>query len=271
MPNDRPDEVWSSGDAYESYVGRWSRIVARDFVEWLHAVPGGRWLDVGAGTGALSAAVVERAEPVEVVGVDRSEAYVAAARRRLPGPHVRFEVGEVDSLRSEPRFDVAVAGLVLNFLPDPQSTVGAMRRAVRPGGTVAAYVWDYSGRMEMMRHFWDAAVRLDGAAADLDEGRRFPLCDPEELTALWSGARLASVATTAIDAPTRFADFDDYWAPFLGGQGPAPGYVMSLPEARRVALRDAVRSTLPVTPDGAISLIARAWAVRGTVPSPDGP
>jgi SAM-dependent methyltransferase len=264
-----PGEAWSSGDAYDGYVGRWSRVVAHDFVAWLKAAPGGRWLDVGTGTGALSAAVFERAAPVEVVGVDRSAEYVAAARRRLPHPRARFEVGdagESDALMRGAPFDVAVAGLVLNFLPDPAATVGAMRRAVRPGGTVAAYVWDYAGRMEMMRCFWDAAGRLDRAAGDLDEGRRFPLCDPEPLAALWSSAGLGSVATTAIDAPTRFADFGDYWAPFLGGQGPAPGYVMSLPDERRVALRDAVRAALPVAPDGSISLVARAWAVRGTVP-----
>lgn len=261
-----PTEEWSSGDAYEGFVGRWSRVVADDFVAWLDAAPGGRWLDVGAGTGALSTAVVAQADPVEVVGIDRSEAYIAAARRRLADPRASFEVGDVDSLAFGPRFDAAVAGLVLNFLPDPASTIGAMRRAVHSGGTVAAYVWDYAGRMEMLRSFWDAAAGLDAAAADLDEGRRFPLCDPDELAARWSGAGLGSVATTAIDVPTDFADFDDFWAPFLDGQGPAPGYVTSLPEARRVALREAVRSALPVSPDGAIGLIARAWAVRGTVP-----
>lgn len=266
MPSERPAESWSSGDAYDAYVGRWSRAVAPDFVAWLAAAPGGRWLDVGTGTGALSAAVLDAAAPAEVLGIDRSAAYVSAAQRRCPDPRARFRAGDLDTLGLGPRFDVVVSGLVLNFLDDPAGAVGHMRRAVRPGGTVAAYVWDYAGRMEMLRYFWDAAGRLHGAARDLDEGARFPLCHPERLGELWSGAGLASVEATAIDAPTTFTGFDDYWAPFLGGQGPAPGYLMSLPDDRRLALREAVRAALPVGPDGTISLVARAWAVRGAVP-----
>jgi hypothetical protein len=138
-----------------------------------------------------------------------------------------------------------------------------MARAVRPGGVVAAYVWDYAGKMDLMRHFWDAAAALDPAAAELDEGRRFPICRPEPLAALLTQAGLREVEARAIDVPTRFRDFDDYWSPFLGGQGPAPGYAMSLGEARRAALRDRIRSRLPVERDGAIHLVARAWAVRG--------
>jgi hypothetical protein len=135
--------------------------------------------------------------------------------------------------------------------------------AAAPDGVVAAYVWDYAGRMELMRHFWDAAVALDPAAADLDEGVRFPICRPERLEAIWRGASLADVASRAIDVPTVFRDFDDYWRPFLGGQGPAPGYAMSLDEERRTALRERIRAALPVAGDGSIRLVARAWAVQG--------
>jgi hypothetical protein len=114
-----------------------------------------------------------------------------------------------------------------------------------------------------MRHFWDAAVALDPAAGDLDEGRRFPLCRPEPLRALFHAAGLRDVATRAIDVPTYFRDFNDYWSPFLGGQGPAPGYAMSLTAVRRAALRDRIQARLPFESDGSIQLIARAWAVRG--------
>jgi hypothetical protein len=131
---------------------------------------------------------------------------------------------------------------------------------------VAAYVWDYAGRMELIRQFWDAAAALDPAAAGLDEGRRFPLCRPGPLAALFAGAGLAGVATRPIDVPTRFADFDDYWSPFLGGQGPAPGYAMSLDPQRRSALREALRARLPAAADGSIALTARAWAVKGVRP-----
>jgi hypothetical protein len=123
---------------------------------------------------------------------------------------------------------------------------------------MASFVWDYAGRMELMRYFWDAAAALDEAARELAEEVRFPLCDPDRLAELWRAAGLQSVETTAIDVATHFRDFDDYWGPFLGGQGPAPGYAMSLSEQDRVCLREAVRSSLPIARDGSIPLIARA-------------
>ncbi len=131
------------------------------------------------------------------------------------------------------------------------------------GGTVAAYVWDYAGQMQLMRYFWDAAVALDPAASHLDEGQRFPLCQPEPLMQLFRAAGLREVEVRLIDIPTAFRDFEDYWSPFLGGQGPAPSYTMSLSEERRSALRERLRATLPMAADGSIHLIAGAWAVRG--------
>lgn len=158
--------------------------------------------------------------------------------------------------------DVVVSGLVLNFVPDPLAAVTAMRNAA-PGGVIAGYVWDYAGRIGLMRHFWDAAVALDPAAEELDEGRRFPICRPEPLEALWRYAGLVDVTTRAIEVPTVFYDFEDFWTPFLGGQAPAPGYAMSLDQPRRDALRDRIRAHLPIAADGSIRLVARAWAVRG--------
>jgi hypothetical protein len=126
-------------------------------------------------------------------------------------------------------------------------------------------VWDYKEGMGLMRVFWDAAVALDPDAQALDEGVRFPLCRPELLRYLFEGAGLQSIDVRAIDVPTVFDNFDDYWQPFLGGQGPAPGYAMSLSAERREQLRDAVRERLPIEVDGRIALTARAWAIRGTV------
>jgi hypothetical protein len=133
------------------------------------------------------------------------------------------------------------------------------------GGAIAAYVWDYAGKMELMRHFWDAAVELDAKAATLDEGLRFPLCRPQALEQLFAGAGLEAIEVRAIDIPTPFADFDDYWGPFLGGQGPAPAYAMSLDEDARERLRERIRERIPAGADGSIALSARAWAVRGAV------
>ena len=266
MTAERKD-VWASGDAYEPYVGRWSRLVARQFVEWLGMPPGGTWLDVGCGTGALCEAILENASPHQVTGIDPSEGFISFARHKVTDQRATFRVGDSQALDvPSGSFDAAVAGLVINFVPDQSKALGEMRRATRPGGIVAAYVWDYAGEMQMMRRFWDAAVALDPSAIPLDEGRRFPVCHPEPLKTLFQGAGLTAVTVRAIDVPTIFKDFVDYWTPFLGGQAPAPGYCMSLSEDRRVALRDHIRARLPAKDDGSIHLIARAWAVRGTAP-----
>lgn len=257
-------DAWDSGDAYEPYVGRWSRLVAREFLGWLAVPPGGCWLDVGCGTGALAESILALAAPREVAGIDPSPAYVAFARDRLNDARFRFEVGDAQALQeASATFDAVVAGLVLNFVPEPEKALSEMARVARPGGTVAAYVWDYAEGMQLMRHFWDAAGALDPRARELDEGRRFTLCKPEPLTNLFQTAGLENVEVRAIDVPTVFRDFDDYWSPFLGGQAPAPGYAMSLSEERRVALRERIRARLPTNSEGEHHLIARAWAVRG--------
>ncbi len=259
-----PREEWASGDAYEPYVGRWSRLVAREFLNWLSVPAIATWLDVGCGTGALSETILKLADPKSVKGVDRSQGYVEFARSRVKDPRVHFELGDAQSLPvGSDAYDAAVSGLVLNFIPQPASMVAEMSRAVQPGGTVAAYVWDYAGKMQLMRHFWNAAAALDPAARDLDEGRRFPICDPDALIDLFQKAGLSKVEAAPIDIETDFEDFDDYWAPFLGGQAPAPSYAMSLDEEARVRLRERIRASLPYGINGSIPLVARAWAVKG--------
>ena len=257
--------MWAVADSYEAYVGRWSRQVADVFTGWLDR-PGGHWLDVGCGTGALTSTALVQADPARIVGIDPSEPFLAEARARLTDPRATFTVGDAMSLRlAAARFDTVVSGLALNFVPDPTRAAAEMVRVAAPGSTVAAYVWDYAGGMQMMRHFWDAAVHLDPAVAELDEAARFPVCRPEALGDSWTAAGLAAVDVRAIGIPTRFGVFDEYWRPFLGGQGAAPAYAMSLPEPRRDALREVLRERLPVAADGAIELAATAWAVRGTV------
>ena len=267
-------DIWASGAAYEPYVGRWSRLVAREFLEWLAVPPDSRWLDVGCGTGALSQTILEIASPSVVKAIDSSAGYVQFAREQVRDPRVSFEVGDAQALAVETgNHDAVVSGLVLNFVPDKDRALAEMARAARPGGLVAAYVWDYAGQMQLMRHFWDAAVALDPAADELDEGRRFPICRPEPLRAFFLGAGLQAVEVQAIDVPTTFRDFDDYWSPFLGGQAPAPGYAMSLTEERRAALRERIRAGLPIAVDGSIHLTARALGpcAAGVKPGARGP
>lgn len=258
-------DAWDHGDPYEQFVGRWSRQVAPLFLHWLGVPPGRRWLDVGCGTGALSAAILERCSPAFVVGVEPSQGFLESARRRLAG-RATLDCGSATAipLRNE-SIDVVVSALVLNFIPDLPAALAEMVRVTSHGGLIGAYVWDYAGKMELIRHFWDAAASLDARALQLDEGVRFPLCRPEALTEAFATANLRSIEVTAIDIPTRFPSFDDYWQPFLGGQGPAPAYAMSLDESARVRLREHLRNTVPSSADGSISMTARAWAVRGSL------
>ncbi|HET9715112.1 MAG TPA: class I SAM-dependent methyltransferase [Pseudolabrys sp.] len=258
------NDVWAQGDGYERYVGRWSRLVAVEFLRWISTPPQQTWLDVGCGTGALSQSILKISAPAKVVGVDSSDGFVAHARAHVSDPRAEFRVGDARALPADDSsFDAVVSGLVLNFVPDQRQAIMEMRRAARPDATVAVYVWDYAGEMQLMRKFWDVAITLDSKARELDEGLRFPVCRPDALRDLFAEAGLRGVSTHAIDVATVFRDFEDYWSPFLSGQGPAPGYCMALAEADRERLRESVRLSLPPAPDGTISLIARAWAVQG--------
>jgi len=264
MSESQSRSVWGSGAAYEPYVGRWSRLVAREFLTWLTIPPSAQWLDVGCGTGALSEMILAQTSPAAVHGIDPSEDYLALARGQVHDACVHFEVGDARQLPvATATYDVVVSGLVLNFIPDLKAGLAEMVRVTKPGGTVAAYVWDYAGKMELMRYFWDTAVALKPEVRERDEGRRFPICQPEPLRNLLRAAGLHEIEVHAIDVPTHFRDFADYWSPFLGGQFPAPDYAMSLSEEDRAALRERIRATLPFSDDETIRLIARAWAVRG--------
>ena len=255
---------WLAGDAYEAYMGRWSRSLARVCVEWLDPKPSIHWLEVGCGTGALTSAICDLCEPASIVACDPSGPFIEYARKSVPYARASFVVAGAEALpRRDGGFDAVVSGLVLNVLPDAATAVSSMRAHLRHGGTVAAYVWDYADGMEFLRFFWDEAVRLDSRAATLDEGQRFPLCRPAELGSLFREAGLKQVETHPLEIPTDFATFDDYWTPFLQGTGPAPSYVASLDPADRDSLRERLRQRLQTGSDGRIELRARAWAVRG--------
>ena len=258
-------DSWQSGDPYEYYMGRWSKRVAEQFVDWLSPNPGSQWLDVGCGSGALSEAAINRHNPEKVTAIDQSDGFVSTAQKRL-GSHADCKVGNALSLPlGDNSVDIAVSGLVLNFILEPEKVLAEMQRVTRKGGTVAVYIWDYAGKMEFLNHFWDTVVELDTDASGLHEGHRFQNANAEQLADLFQRAGFSQVETTALDIVTRFADFDDYWKPFLGGQGPAPTYVSKLADTARGNLREALLKRLPVADDGAITLAARAWASKGVV------
>jgi SAM-dependent methyltransferase len=227
-------------------------------------LPDRRWLDVGCGTGALSEAILRQASPVAVKGIDRSDDYIAYVRAHVRDGRAQFAISDAQALSLDGEtYDAVVSGLVLNFVPEPGRMIAEMVAAATRDGVVAVYVWDYAGKMELMRHFWDAAAALDATAQELDEGRRFPICQPDRLRELFESAGLRRVAVQPVEAATDFRDFDDYWLPFLGGQGPAPGYARSLSDEARAAFREQIRAGLRFEPEGSLRMVARAWAVRG--------
>lgn len=257
-------ENWGAGEAYEQYVGRWSPLYARELVEWLDVPNGSTWLDVGSGTGALTQSILKHADPKSVLAVDASEGFVSYAKEKITDPRVDFRVGDAQSLPVEPgSCDAVTSGFVLNHVQLPEKMLAEMVRAARTGGVIALYLWDYAGRMQFMRHFWNAAAAVDPESRSLDEGVRFPLCNPDRLQDLFIQAGLSEVETRAIDQWTMFKDFDDYWQPFLGGTGTAPAYAMSISSEKLEKLRERIRVGLPYAVDGTIPLMARAWAVRG--------
>lgn len=257
--------MFSESAAYERFMGRWSRQLAPVFVEFAGVKNGSAVLDVGAGTGALTSAVLATSEPSRVVGVDPSAPYVDRARTSTNDARATFEVGDGQRLRfPDASFDAALALLVLNFIPDPRKAVAEMIRVTRPGGVVAAAVWDYDQGMEMLRIFWDEAVALDPSAEARDE-RRMPFSRAGELADLWREAGLLDVQGAPLAIPLNFPTFEDFWAPFLEGQGPAGAYVASLPAGARLDLERGLRRRVTSGAAGAIMLNARAWAVRGLV------
>jgi SAM-dependent methyltransferase len=256
-----PDN-WEQGDSYELFIGRWSSLVAVKFLDWLELPAGLRWVDVGCGTGALSEAILDTQDPTSVDGVEPSAAFVRAARQRL-GDRATLHVAPAEDLPLPVgSADVVVSGLVLNFIPDLPAALAEMKR-VAPDGIVGAYVWDYSGGMEMLGLFWDAADDVDPNGSPA-ESRRFPLCHPDALSAAFVDAGFDDPEVVPLDIPTPFADFDDLWTPFTGGQGAGPSYLVTLDAETQAALKESLRGRVPTNADGSISLTARAWAIQAS-------
>jgi SAM-dependent methyltransferase len=257
------ENKFDNAAAYELFVGRWSRKVAKQFVDWLTVPAQQVWLDVGSGTGILSTAILQQANPAKIIGVDTSQAFIELAQGNIKDPRAQFQLGDAVDLHVDINFDVAAAGLVLNFVASPQKAVANMSRLVKTGGLVAAYVWDYADKMEMMRHFWKAAITIDPSAAELDSGKLFTICRPDNLKALFEGEGLHAVEVIAIDIQTVFKDFDDYWQPFVEAQGSVSKYLRGVKPETKEAIRGQLLKQLPIGNDGTIELMARAWAVKG--------
>ena len=247
-------------------MGRWSRRLAPSLVRFADLQNARVVLDVGSGTGALSAAIAASAPAARIVGIDPAAPYVEIAQARRPSEKVTFEVGDAQQLRFEKdSFDAALSLLAFNFIPDPRQALSEITRVVRCGGIVAVAVWDYGSGMQMLREFWDAAIALRPEDDKRDE-RHMPLTGQGQLADLWSREGLQHVVADELTIETSFGSFDDYWVPFTRKQGPAGAYFATLTPAQQEALRERVRQRLVGrTGDRPFTLGARAWAVRGVV------
>ena len=258
--------MFTLSEGYERFMGRWSRLLAPQFIAFAGIRNGERVLDVGTGTGSVASTLAAAMPASEVVGIDPSEAFIAYAKGNARSGRVRFEVGDAQALRhGDDWFDQTMSLLVMNFVPDHEKAIGEMRRVTRPGGAVSACVWDYNAGMEMLRFFWDEVVALDPAMEPKDE-RHMKLSREGQLGALWRKSGVTNVHERDLTIEQRYASFDDYWAPFLKGAGPGGAYVVSLTDERLRKLEARLRERLlGGRADGAFTLKARAWCVRGNV------
>lgn len=260
-------KMFASTDAYEKYMGRWSARLGRPFADFVSVKDGDRILDVGCGTGSLVEAIARIATAARIVGIDPAQGFVEYARARFPDPRINFDQGSAFELPyPDGSFDRTLSLLVLMLIRRPEKAASEMRRVTRAGGTVAACTWDGVGP-EMTAIVWEELIKLDPFTEARAE--RSKHCNGKgQLAALWRETGLVNVEETVFDIRTEFVSFDDYWSPYLAGVGPTGGYVAGLPQDRRHALAAALRKRLLAgRPDGPISLGARAWAVRGIVPS----
>lgn len=259
----------TDGDAYEQQMGRWSRRLAEPFLDFADPGGAGRVLDLGCGTGSLARALAGRSATGRIVGLDASDAYVMHARRRIDDPRVEFRRGDACAIPfPDGSFDGVLSLLMLPFVPRAEAAVAEMRRVARPGAVAAAASWDARGGLVAQRIFLDTAAVLDPAAETLRARNcTRPTTRPGELAAAWRAAGFLEIREAALTIRMEYTEFEDYWGPFVGGQGPAAEYVAGLDAAALAGLREHVRRAyLDGAPDGPRSYAATAWAVRGIAP-----
>jgi ubiquinone/menaquinone biosynthesis C-methylase UbiE len=258
--------MFEVAEAYERYMGRWSRQLAPLFVEFVGVRKGESVLDAGCGTGSLSATLARVTGAAKIVGIDPAKGFVENARTHVADPRVTFEPGDAqEPPYSDGSFDRCMALLIVSFIPDAPKAAKEMRRVTKRGGTVATAMWDGSRANELNGCMWNAAIAIDPTVKRPAE-RREAYNSAESLSYLWKGAGLTDIEVTDLTMPCQFSSFDDYWLPLTGGQGPSGAYLARLSEDHRAALRERLRQNLfGNRPDGPFSLRAKAWAVKGAV------
>jgi SAM-dependent methyltransferase len=266
--SEKEAKMFTAGDAYERFMGRWSRLLAPQLVAFAGVRDGERVLDVGTGTGSLASALEQAGPKIQVVGIDPSEGFIRYAQKNARSSRASFELGDAQALKfPDASFDRTLSLLVMNFIPDHAKAINEMRRVTRPQGIVGACVWDYDAGMEMLRFFWDEVVALDPAMEAKDE-RHMKLSRQGQLGELWKKAGLVNVEEKPLVIEQAYTSFHDYWESFLKGAGPGGAYVVALTEARRQELETRMRARLLGNrADGPFTLKARAWCVKGQRPA----
>lgn len=260
--------IFRDGEAYERFMGQWSRLVGRQFLVWLSPAPGGHWLDVGCGTGAFTQVILDYGSPTALVAVDPAEAQLDFARHCFANQQVQFRVADaLDLPFPDHEFNVAVSALVLNFVHDQRRMVSEMRRVVRPGGIVGLYVWDFAGRQAVAQHIAAAIGARDAVAAQrAAAGQQFETTRSEYMVALLEEVGgFARIDSRAIEITVRFENFTDYWSANTGFASPVGQFVATLSGEDREAFMADVGQRVPLLADGSIAYVAAANAVKGVV------
>ena len=255
---------WNNSNLYNQFMGLWSIKVAQLFLNLLnekYRIQEKSWIDVGCGTGALTFEIMKYAKPEMIVGVDPSKDFLP---KENTNKLLSFKIGSSDNLPIESgNFDFAVSALALNFMPNKDQCIKEMLRVLKNEGVLALYVWDYSEQMEFLRYFWDTAIELIPGAEEYDQGEKFPICRREALKELFEKHALQTIDLKDLTIQTEFKNFQDYWKPFLGGQGSAGRYMSTLEEKKKNLIKNTLFERLPIAKDGKILLKARAFAISG--------
>jgi ubiquinone/menaquinone biosynthesis C-methylase UbiE len=261
---DIKNNSWNNSELYNEFMGKWSSIVAKEFINWLireNNFEQKKWLDVGCGTGALSFEILKKTKPLSVVGIDPSKEYLP---KKTQFENSTFLVGSAENHQfRNSEFDIIVSALALNFMTNKENSIRKILKILKPGGTFALYVWDYAEKMEFLRYFWNAVVQENPESVKFDEAQLFPICNRDKLKKLFIDCGIKEIFENDIVIETKFDNFDQYWNSFLGGQGPAGQYILSIEEKRRNDIKSYLKESIPISKDGSINLIARAFAIKG--------
>lgn len=256
-------EKWDNTSGYEMYVGRWSKLISQDFVDWLSPQSKLKWLEIGCGTGALTKVIIEKCSPAYLLAIDNSDHYLVKAMENVFSNNVTFLNADLSSYPLNEEFHNVTSGLVLNFVPRIEELLRCTMNNLKCGGQMSSFVWDYGGHYQPMRHFWEAAKEITSSAEAFDAGGKFNICTKENLIQLFRRLDLSDIQFTTMERIATFHNFNDYWLPIASAQGSVTEFMSTLTDAGKDTLKESIKRRLPISSNGEIKLIISALAVKG--------